>query len=430
MKIEFVNHSSVIFNYSKIRMICDPWLEGPVFQDGWDHLAPSKFNFSDFEKITHIWFSHEHPDHFFPPNIKKIEKKHRERITIFYQKTSDKKVVDYLLNIGFKEVIELEKDKWYSVIPEVQIMCNPFGHDSWLCVKTENKTILNTNDCVIRAPHVAQEIKNKIGKIDILLTQFGYGQYEGNRDEPHKRKIAVQTKFKQINTQIEVFKPHYLIPFASFIYFCHEENYYMNDEINRIGNVFDYYKKASTVEPIILYLGSVWDIQTEYTESLKSIEQWDFHYNNLFKNPKLIKTKTIPIEKIIEIGNSRIKSLSENKKVASILRRLPKLNIFITDLDKYIILSNKEFHVTSRFDHQIELSSEVLFYCLKLDWGFNTTHVNGRVQFKDNGYNMFVQWERLFSNLNHNKEVPNLINRVINKAKKETKKLLTMYKRH
>ena len=430
MKIEFVNHSSIIYDNSKIRMICDPWIEGPVFQDGWNHLAPSKFNFSDFDKITHIWFSHEHPDHFFPPNIKKIEEKHREKITVLFQETNDKKVRDFLVKLGFKAVIELTKDKWHSIIPGFKIMCNPFGHDSWLCVKTEEKTILNTNDCVIREIYTAQEIKNKIGKVDILLTQFGYGQYEGNRNEPHKRKIAVETKFNQIDTQIKVFKPDYLIPFASFIYFCHEENYYMNDEVNRIGNVYDYYKKAGSVEPVIMYLGNVWDIQTEYIESSKSIEQWNIHYNNLIENPTLIKTKTIPLEKIIEIGNSRIKSLSENKNIVNKFKKIPKLNIFITDLKKSVILSNKELSLSTKTDNQVELSSEVLFYCLKFDWGFNTTHVNGRVQFKDNGYNNFKEWEGLFNNLNHNHQVPNLINRVIDKAKREMKKLLTMYKRH
>ena len=297
MKIEFVNHSSVIFDFSQIRLICDPWLEGPVFQDGWNHLAPSKFKYSDFENITHIWFSHEHPDHFFPPNIKKIDEKHRERITVLYQATSDKKVINYLKMLGFKLVIELEKDKWHPIVPGFELMCNPFGHDSWLCVKTKYKTVLNTNDCVIREPKIAKEIKRKIGKIDILMTQFGYGQYEGNRAEPYMRKKAVQTKYNQINTQIEIFKPQFLIPFASFVYFCHEENYYMNDEINRIGNVFNYYKKTNTVIPIIMYLGDIWDTQTEYSDSIKSIEKWNYHYNHLYESPELIKTNMIQIEK-------------------------------------------------------------------------------------------------------------------------------------
>lgn len=69
--------------------------------------------------------------------------------------------------LGFKLVIELEKDKWHPIVPGFELMCNPFGHDSWFCVKTKIKTVLNTNDCVIREPKITQEIKRKIGKIDI-----------------------------------------------------------------------------------------------------------------------------------------------------------------------------------------------------------------------------------------------------------------------
>jgi len=68
MKIEFVNHASVIFYHNNIHLITDPWFNGAVFHNGWDLLAKTKFEYSNFEKISHIWISHEHPDHFTPPN--------------------------------------------------------------------------------------------------------------------------------------------------------------------------------------------------------------------------------------------------------------------------------------------------------------------------------------------------------------------------
>ena len=79
MKIEFINHSSIIFKANKISLICDPWIEGTVFHNGWDLLAPTKFQYSDFEQITHIWISHEHPDHFSTSNIKNINKIFRKK---------------------------------------------------------------------------------------------------------------------------------------------------------------------------------------------------------------------------------------------------------------------------------------------------------------------------------------------------------------
>ena len=72
MKIQFVNHSSFIVEHEGVRIISDPWLEGRVFNNGWDLISKSKFMYDDFKEIQYIWFSHEHPDHFFPPNLKLI----------------------------------------------------------------------------------------------------------------------------------------------------------------------------------------------------------------------------------------------------------------------------------------------------------------------------------------------------------------------
>ena len=43
-----------------------------------------------------------------------------------------------------------------------------------------------------------------------------------------------KNKTKQLVNQINVFKPKYTIPFASFCWFSHQENYYMNDAINKV----------------------------------------------------------------------------------------------------------------------------------------------------------------------------------------------------
>ena len=91
MLIEFVNHASLIISSGDVRLISDPWLEGKVFDEGWDLVATSAMTFDDFKNISHVWFSHEHPDHFSPDNIKKISAEHRRAIHVLYQETKDKK---------------------------------------------------------------------------------------------------------------------------------------------------------------------------------------------------------------------------------------------------------------------------------------------------------------------------------------------------
>ena len=88
-------------------VIMDPWLEGSVFDESWSLLAPSIFTNRDFETITHIWFSHEHPDHFFPPNLLRIPAEIRARIHVIFQPTIDRRVVDFCRKVGFASVAEL-----------------------------------------------------------------------------------------------------------------------------------------------------------------------------------------------------------------------------------------------------------------------------------------------------------------------------------
>ena len=119
MKLHFVNHASFLVEQGTLRLICDPWIEGTVFNDGWDLLSPTRSRYEDFRDITHIWFSHEHPDHFNPPNVKKIPEECRSEITVLFQHTNDKKVVRYCEKIGFKEVRELPHGEWIELAPGI-----------------------------------------------------------------------------------------------------------------------------------------------------------------------------------------------------------------------------------------------------------------------------------------------------------------------
>ena len=66
--IEFVNHASVIISYEDVSILSDPWFNGTAFHDGWRLMYELQDNeITDIlKKITHVYISHEHPDHFRP----------------------------------------------------------------------------------------------------------------------------------------------------------------------------------------------------------------------------------------------------------------------------------------------------------------------------------------------------------------------------
>ena len=83
----------------------------------------------------------------------------------------------------------------------------------------------------------AKIIKKNIPNVDILLTQFGYASWVGDPEDVQLRKDASIEKLNRIKIQSQIFTPKYIIPFASFVRFSHKDNFYMNDEMNKIQDV-------------------------------------------------------------------------------------------------------------------------------------------------------------------------------------------------
>ena len=104
--IEFINHASVLIHHNKIRILSDPWYTGTVFHNGWrllHEIQDSKI-IDILNQTTHIYISHEHPDHFSPPfflnkNIKNILME--KEIEILFQNTQDKRVVNFFKKNSF-----------------------------------------------------------------------------------------------------------------------------------------------------------------------------------------------------------------------------------------------------------------------------------------------------------------------------------------
>ena len=419
MKIEFVNHASTIFSYGDINLITDPWIEGEVFHDGWSLLSETKFKFSEFDRITHIWFSHEHPDHFFPPNVKAIPLENRKNIIVLFQKTNDKKVIEFCKKLNFKEIIELTPNKEYQLTDKFKIINAPFGHDSWLYIKTDQYTFLNTNDCVINTPEKANSIKKVIDKVDVLLTQFSYASKHGNENQPEMREKAVEDKKNQMRLQFDVFKPKIFIPIASYIWFSHEENFYMNDKVLNIEKVHSF-SINNNVEPIVLYPSDIYEVG----ESHNNQESIDKYLNDLNKVSKENTKKTIPVpfDQIQKSGQKLIKQIRKEDFISFVLISFFPIKFYLTDLGKAVKFSTifglKKIQVKKEKTN-IYLSSEVLEYCLKFNWGFGTTNVNGRYQTnEDKDSILFNYYVSVTDSLNHSDST---LKRVLNKIKRKIK---------
>jgi UDP-MurNAc hydroxylase len=390
MKITWVNHASFIFEYDGIKLITDPWLEYTAFDNGWALLSKTKMQYEDFSQITHIWFSHEHPDHFSPPCLNKIPKAYKEKITVLFQNTTDRKVIEYCKKAGFGNIIEMETNKACALSGKVSCTCNPFSDgDSWLYIKTDTSSLLNINDCIVHNTESALKIKNCIGDVDVLFTQFGLANKIGNTKDVDQRMAEANEKLNRIKIQKDVFNPKVIVPFASYMYFCHDENRYMNAGIHKVDKIADFITNDLKTACVVLYPGEQWEVLAAY-DNTHSIQQYLEDYAGIEKDESryLKPNDTIKIEDIQEeaqVFKSKIISFDSKNQVYKLF---PSYKIWVADYQKSYIFDFrnglKEAHYQST-DCDISLGAEALWYSFKHLWGGDTLTINARFQMPERG---------------------------------------------
>ena len=383
-RIRWVNHASFVLIAEDIRLISDPWLFGSAFNNGWDLISKTKFDVSEFRDITHIWFSHEHPDHFAPSVLSSIDKSTRANITVLFQETKDHKVQTFCKSLGFK-FQGLRNHQWFTLRPGFRVLCGkvPF-YDSWLLVEAGDLRILNMNDCVVDGEAVASDIAKQTGKVDVLLTQFSYANWIGNPEDKKLRDESAREKLERVKIQIDSFAPRYTIPFASFVYFSHEENHYMNDAINTIDRVHESLKKSGTT-PVVLYPDQVWEIGSKW-DNTAALEAYRRDYE--LEAKPLRTTNSVPLDELCQLGTKYVSRMKrKNSKAVMALLGLPPMRYLdsirfrVTDLNRVVsfdFTNGLRLVDDQSSDTHVSLSSESLAFLFKFDWGFDTLMVNGR----------------------------------------------------
>ena len=384
--IQFINHASVIIKGNNISVLSDPWYQGDAFHKGWNLLCETSDDqiLDVLNHVTHIWISHEHPDHFSIPFFKRFSKQINERkIKILFQETKDKRVVQFLknLSIGYfelKDNIDLKLDDHFSVT------CIKDGfYDSALLVTHENEKILNLNDCDVTTQNKAKEIFSKTGEIDVLLTQFSYAAWKGGVANKKWRVEAALEKLQTVGLQISIFKPKFVIPFASFVYFSNQENSYLNDSINKPKDVVERLKDSIS-HIIILKPNGIFSGNDEADSNTRAIDFWSQKYAEI-EQKKLNVYDTVNEELICESFKrycDRI-AIKNNMTFIATIRSISPIPIFNAVVVKVLDLS-----ITLKFDYvakKIEQTAEVPMSCLQSEslnylfnnsFGFDTLTVN------------------------------------------------------
>jgi len=386
VNIRFVNHASFVCERNGISLICDPWLYGSAFNDGWDLIEPSQLAAKDLVGINYIWFSHEHPDHFSPRVLLDIPKEAREKITILYKETTDRKVLGFCRKQGFRTK-ELIDDERFELGGGLAVRCCRVPlHDSWLFIESPEFSVLNLNDAVVENSRALKTLASKFAGIDVLFTQFNYAAWRGNIGDSEIRRRDAAKKLATMTQQIQGLQPRFTVPFASFSFFSHKENFFTNDQANTVKDALGAIKTTRST-PIVMFPGDVWSVGSSWDNS-GALTRYEKAYASLPGRP-LRESLPVPFEQLVlsaSICIERVRSAND-KWMLELLKLNPffpclrPLEIYLSDLDMNVRFSFE--HGLKRISwrpgrYDLRMGSDSLNFLLKHAWGIDTLTVNGR----------------------------------------------------
>ena len=396
--LRFVNHASFYIVNDESVLLMDPWVQGPAFNNGWSLLDTSTSNaalvreLAALKRNTFIWFSHEHPDHFSISFIKKLKQEFAGKVTMLFQHTKDKRVVDFMRRNGF-DVIECLPGARIELDPNLTISVFPHADgDSWCLVNSDGRNVLNINDCALTTADQCQAVKRQLDRqcnqVDVLFTQFGYANWIGNPAQAALRRAAAEEKIHRIALQMAVFKPRITVPFASFVAFASVDNCYMNEQQNSARLVAQWARKSRATDTVrFMKPGDDIDLRVDTAESLAwasdaAVEHWE----QLGATP----AELIPAEAVATLAEVEAAVIKHRKAVAANLLVLPwlleavglirPLDIRLPDIGATIRASYISGCTALAADApcDISMTAASAVFLFNNEYGFNTTHVNGR----------------------------------------------------
>lgn len=386
MEIQLINHASVLVSHGDVRLLTDPWYSGPAFHKGWRLLVdtPDEKIAYLLTRTTHIWISHEHPDHFSIGFFKRWGQMIRDRgIKLMFQRIGDQRVADFLRAQSF-DLTEMTFAKTYGLGPDFSVTClKDEFYDSLISIRAGGRHVLNLNDCAVADTARAKQIFDVTGPCDVLLTQFSYAAWKGGRDNRDWRVAAASEKLNNIRVQAAMFRPRQVIPFASFVAFANARNTYLNDAANTPDTLVDAFRGAG-FDLRIMQPGDVTDGAPDPGASARAADFWRDLYARPLDDP--MTYRTVPEDRIrAAFDGWRARVFARNSRTAMRLaRRLSPIRVL-----QPVVIHNDDTGLSWHVDPpagtltqttdapDLTMHSESLHFLFANSFGFDTLGVNG-----------------------------------------------------
>lgn len=388
-----VGHASVLVEHDGLTIWTDPWLRGTAFNDGWEVHPDPVIRDEQRRAVTHLWISHEHPDHLSIPTLKSIPPDERAGLTVLYQRHFSSEVVDWLRRQGFARVIELTHGRWYRLTPELRICSHQVGHeDSSMTFQGGGRTVLNLNDC--KPPDVSlRRMLRQIGPVDLLLDQFSIAGWAGNPgDVTDHEQHAAEARDVFLH-HLAVVAPDKVLPFASFMRFAHEENAYLNAAGVPLDEIAE---RVPADRLVVLAPGESWDLDTPSPHPGPALDHYRRARQQLDGLP-LLRSDPVPFEEVVDAAERRMADLRASYQ-AFILRRVPPVTFAADDVGCALRVHPLDGVHEVPFEAAspaVRASSQALAHTFRFRFGLATLLISGRFRLDEGAGPAFDRFKQL-----------------------------------
>ncbi len=247
MKVTFIGHAAIVIETKGLRILSDPWWEGPCFGTQWWVYPRADTASLGDAPLDYVYISHGHHDHLHLGTLRRLKVK-----KILVSNTLD--VGAFLRDQGY-DVWEIganeEVDLGAGVRARLMPTCND---DTILCVDDGQSSCLNLNDAVHAAPAAVQETvlaKLKTLYPDPTYVFCGYGiasHFPACYVIPGADRVATaarrQAHFNRQWVKIMAhLEPRFAFPFAADVGFLDDDLIWSNEPVHNTERPTDVFAK-------------------------------------------------------------------------------------------------------------------------------------------------------------------------------------------
>jgi L-ascorbate metabolism protein UlaG (beta-lactamase superfamily) len=383
--LTMLDHAGFLLEHGDVRLATDPWGTGDAFLHGWRRQSSAPFPMDVLARATHVWFSHEHADHFSPATLRAIPDEARARMRILYQTTRDGTLRDYCRSLGFADVIELPHLAWLALGDDVRVRCgHAFGGDSWLLVEADGRRFLNLNDCIYDDDLALHDLARTVGAIDVLLAQFSVGSWLGNPEDDGWRTTEPSRALDVLRRKCRALAPRQTVPWASFFCFTHPENFHLNDALTSPAAALRAIVAGGS-EPVLPYVGDRWTLGAPWSANDANVARWDRDRAAcIAAGPDAPPPADVGRAALCEAAAAYVARTRAANPAWRLLRRRPVVLGFFDDAALRLRLADDGLaDAPADATPDVVLAKESLLYCFRDLRGANTLLVNGRFRARD-----------------------------------------------